>query len=383
MTRIAEIRTHPLAVPLAETLFTAHECHQKAHLIVVEVRTDDGLVGTAEIHATPMPAVCDWVSRFAALLKGRDALATTDNWEFLFSLTSPRPGGMFAKDGLPAPLGRSARANVMAAIGGIDLALWDIRGKAAGLPVWRLLGGSGAPVRSYATGGFYREGAPLDACAHELAGYVDAGYRAVKLKTGGLTIAEDVERIRATRAAIGPDVLLMLDMNAAFSLDDCIRFAHAVEPFDIFWLEEPLHWHLSPTDFAVLARATHIPIGHGERELTRHTVRDFIEHGGIRYVQFDATRAGGMTEAVRIAHLAEQHGVSIAPHLAPEIHSHLVAAFRTASFGVETMGGSDRNPLSYGLYTERMQMRDGMVDIPQGPGWGADVDWEFVGKHRA
>jgi D-galactarolactone cycloisomerase len=336
LTRIAEIRTHPLSVPLAETLYTAHECHQKAHLIVVEVRTDDGLVGTAEIHATPMPAVCDWVGRFAELLKGRDALATTDNWELLFSLTSPRPGGMFAKDGLPAPLGRSSRANVMAAIGGIDLALWDIRGKAAGLPVWRLLGGSGAPVRSYATGGFYREGAPLDACAHELAGYVAAGYRAVKLKTGGLTIAEEVERIRATRAAIGPDVLLMLDMNAAFSLEDCIRFAHAVEPFDIFWLEEPLHWHLSPTDFAVLARSTHIPIGHGERELTRHTVRDFIEQGGIRYVQFDATRAGGMTEAVRIAHLAEQHGVSIAPHLAPEIHSHLVAAFRTAAFGVET-----------------------------------------------
>ncbi|MCA3151993.1 MAG: hypothetical protein ING77_12525, partial [Rhodocyclaceae bacterium] len=121
MTRIAEIRTHPLSVPLAETLYTAHECHQKAHLIVVEVRTDDGLVGTAEIHATPMPAVCDWVARFAALLEGRDALATTDNWEFLFSLTSPRPRGMFAKDGLPAPLGRSARANVMAAIGGIDL----------------------------------------------------------------------------------------------------------------------------------------------------------------------------------------------------------------------------------------------------------------------
>ena len=179
------------------------------------------------------------------------------------------------------------------------------------------------------------------------------------------------------------DVLLMLDMNAAFSLEDCIRFAHAVEPFDIFWLEEPLHWHMSPTDFAVLARSTHIPIGHGERELTRHTVRDFIEHGGIRYVQFDATRAGGMTEAVRIAHLAEQHGVSIAPHLAPEIHSHLVAAFRTASFGVETMGGSDRNPLSYGLYRTRMQMRDGMVDIPQGPGWGAEVDWDFVGRHRA
>ncbi|MBC7781173.1 MAG: mandelate racemase/muconate lactonizing enzyme family protein [Proteobacteria bacterium] len=271
----------------------------------------------------------------------------------------------------------------MAALGGIDLALWDIRGKAAGLPVWRLLGGTGEPVRSYATGGFYREGAPLDDCAHELAGFVAAGYRAVKLKTGGLSITDEVVRIRAAREAIGADTLLMLDMNAAFSLDDCIAFARAVEAFNIFWLEEPLHWHLTPTDFARLARATHIPLGHGERELTRHSVRDFIVEGGIRFVQFDATRSGGMTEAVRIAHLAEQYGVSIAPHLAPEIHSHLVAAFRSASFGVETMGSAERNPLSYGLYRERMQMRDGMVAIPQQPGFGADVDWDFVASHRA
>ena len=383
MTRIAEIRTHPLSVPLSEHLFTAHERHTHAHLIVVEIRTDDGLVGTAEIHATPMQAICEWVGRFATILHGADALATTDNWERLFALTSPRPGGMFARDGLPAPLGRSARAQVMAAIGGIDLALWDIRGKAAALPVWRLLGGSGTPVRSYATGGFYREGAPLDDCARELAGYVAAGYRAVKLKTGGMSLADELVRIRATRQAIGPDTLLMLDMNAAYSLDDCIAFAHAVEPFDIFWLEEPLHWNLTPTEFARLAAATHIPIGHGERELTRHTVRDFIVDGGIRYVQFDATRAGGMTEAVRIAHLAEQFGVSIAPHLAPEIHSHLVAAFRNVSFGVETMGAADRNPLSYGLYRQRMEMKDGMGAIPQGPGFGAEVDWDFVSRHRA
>jgi len=383
MTRIAQIKTHPLSVPLAQTLYTAHERHTHAHLIVVEVRTDDGLIGTAEIHATPMPAVCDWVARFAELLEGRDALSTTANWEFLFSLTSPRPGGMFARDGLPAPLARSARANVMAAIGGIDLALWDIRGKAAGMPVWRLLGGSGEPIRSYATGGFYREGAALDDCAHELAGYVAAGYRAVKLKTGGLSLADEVKRIRLTREAIGPDVLLMLDMNAAYSLPDCIDFARAVESCDIYWLEEPLHWHLTPTDFAQLVRSTPIPVGHGERELTRHSVRDFIVEGGIRFVQFDATRAGGMTEAVRIAHLAEQYAVAIAPHLAPEIHAHLVAAFRGASFGVETMGAADRNPLSYGLYRQRMPLEDGQVTPPAGAGFGADVDWDFVDRHRA
>ncbi|MBC7781150.1 MAG: hypothetical protein H7125_13710, partial [Proteobacteria bacterium] len=119
MTRIADIRTHPLTVRLAEPLFTAHERHTSAHLIVIEVRTDDGLVGTAEVHATPMPAVCDWVARLAELVRGQDALATTALWERLFALTSPRPAGMFARDGLPMPFARSARAHVMAALGGI------------------------------------------------------------------------------------------------------------------------------------------------------------------------------------------------------------------------------------------------------------------------
>ena len=123
----------------------------------------------------------------------------------------------------------------------------------------------------------------------------------------------------------------MLDMNAAYDLPDCIEFARAVEPHRIFWLEEPLHWYLQPADFARLAAATPIPLAHGERELTRFTVRDFIVEGGIRYVQFDATRAAGFTEALRIAALAEQHGAMVAPHTAPEFHGHLgarIAALR-------------------------------------------------------
>ena len=137
----------------------------------------------------------------------------------------------------------------------------------------------------------------------------------------------------------------MLDMNAPYDLDDCIAFARAVEPLDIFWLEEPLHWYLQPADFVRLATATRIPLAHGERELTRFTVRDFIASGAIRYVQFDATRFAGFTEALRVAALAEQHGVMIAPHTAPELHAHLVAAFPRCGFGVESHGDAARDPV--------------------------------------
>ena len=162
------------------------------------------------------------------------------------------------------------------------------------------------------------------------------GYRAVKLKTGALSLPDEVTRIRAVREAIGPDVLFMLDMNAPYDVAGCIRFAEAVAPYDIFWLEEPLHWYLQPADFVRLAAASPIPLAHGEREWHRYTVRDFIDSGAIRFVQFDSTRHAGFTESLRIAHYAEQKGVSIAPHSAPHLHAHLVSAFGDAAFGAES-----------------------------------------------
>jgi len=172
---------------------------------------------------------------------------------------------------------------------------------------------------------------------------VKAGYRAVKLKTGAGSPEDEAKRVRTVREAIGKDVSLMLDMNAPYDVDVCIEFARLVEPLDIYWLEEPLHWYLQPADFVRLAAATSIPLAHGERELTRFTVRDFIASGAIRYVQFDSTRAAGFTEGLRVAALAEQHAVMIAPHTAPELHAHLVAALPRCGFGVESHGDTARN----------------------------------------
>jgi D-galactarolactone cycloisomerase len=270
----------------------------------------------------------------------------------------------------------------MAAIGGIDIALWDIKGKAAHMPIYRLLGGARQEVFTYATGGYYVEGAPLTACAEELGGFVAAGYRAVKLKTCGLSLDEELVRIRATRQAIG-DALLMLDMNAPYNVQECIRFARAVEPYNIFWLEEPLHWYLQPADYVRLAAAVSIPLAHGEREWHRFTVRDFITSGALRFIQFDATRHAGFTEALRIAYLAEQHGVIIAPHTAPHIHAHIVSAFGASAFAAESHGDHERNPIQHGLYTDGPVVRHGMLHLHDAPGFGVAIDWAFVQKHRA
>jgi L-alanine-DL-glutamate epimerase-like enolase superfamily enzyme len=385
MTRIASIATYPVSVPRPFPVWTAQEESKAWSVLLTEVKTDDGLIGYGEIHGAPMPRICEWIARFAEMIGGMDALAHEAVWDRLFALTCPRPGAIGVGDGganIPPPVPRGERTAVMAAIAGIDIALWDLKGKAAGLPVWRLLGGEHRPLFTYATGGYYRPGASNASYGEELARFLELGYRAVKLKTGASGPAAEAERVGAVRAALGEAPDLLLDMNAPYDLPDCIEFAHRVEPHRIFWLEEPLHWYLQPADFARLAAATPIPLAHGERELTRFTVRDFIAQGAIRYVQFDATRAAGFTEALRVAALAEQHGVMVAPHTAPEIHGHLVLALPRCAFGVESHGGRESDPLAYGLFHEHPELRDGHIHLGDRPGFGLDPDWAFVERYR-
>jgi len=379
---ITEVIPHPLSVPLKQPSWTAHEISTTATLILVEVRTDDGLVGYGEVQGGPQKDITNWVVQFGDLIRGMNALGHVDVWEKLFALTSPRPGGIAPTDGLPPPLPRGQRPQIMAAIGGIDIALWDIKGKAAKMPVYQLLGGSQPSVLTYATGGYYVEGAPLSACAEELTTFVEKGYRAVKMKTGALPLADEITRIQMTREAIG-DALLMLDMNAPYTVADCIRFARAVEPFDIYWLEEPLHWYLQPDDYVHLASATSIPLAHGEREWHRFTIREFLKSGALTFVQFDSTRHAGFTESLRIAHLAEQMGVCIAPHTAPHLHAHLVAAFGDKAFGAESHGDPDRHPIQHHLYSGGPEFRDGRLHLSDRPGFGIEVDRDYLTRYHA
>src|SRR5437763_2473776 len=197
MTRIAEIKTHTVSVARPEPVWTAHEELKAWSVILTEVRIDDGLVGYGLIHGSPMPRICEWVARFGEIARGMDALAHEAVWDRLFALTTPRPGAIEGKDGQMRPIPRGERSAVMAAIGGIDIALWDLKGKAAGMPVWRLLGGANRPLFTYATGGYYRPGAPNSAYAEEMVQLLELGYRAVKLKTGAEGVVADAERVDA------------------------------------------------------------------------------------------------------------------------------------------------------------------------------------------
>lgn len=379
--KITEVRAYALSIPLEQALWTAQEALKDSALVLVEVHTDAGLKGYGEIKGSPLKAIAEWVERLGALLIGADPLAHEIIWNKLFNLTVPRPRAMFGADGLVPPVARSSRPQVMAAIGGIDIALWDLKGKAAGLPVYSLLGGERRPILTYATGGYYPLDATIEGAARELAGFVAKGYCAVKLKTGGFSVEEEIERVAAVREAIGPKTQFMLDNNAAYGLNDCIRFAQGVERYDITWLEEPLHWYLQPKDYVQLAAETRIPLSHGEREIHRFTVRDFIECGAIRYLQFDSTRAAGLTEGLRVAQFAEQYGVYVVPHQSPEIHGHLVVAMPEVGYCVETHGSEKRDPLRHQVYREVIEMHDGYIHLNDKPGFGMEINWQAVERY--
>lgn len=378
--KIEAIVCHAIAVDLGRWYWVSRFPLRTGSELIVEIRTSDGAVGYGVVHGRSQKEIVRIIEAITPEIVGMDALAHETIWWKIFSLTTTRYGfDLERKTGVP--LGESKRDQILAALAGIDIALWDLKGKHAKLPVWRLLGGSNPEVFAYATGGYYfDEGDPVESVYDELASYVEAGFKAVKIKVGGVSIEEDVERVRQAREALGPHAL-MLDANCAYDIETATRAIRAFEPYEPFWFEEPLQWFDSIRGLGRLATRTTVPIASGESELTSWACRDLIELGGVRYVQFDSTKRGGITEYLRIAAQCHLNGVWLAPHHDPQVHGHLVAASANG-FGVETFTRSDRDPIWENLFTKRPEIRNGMLYLTEEPGFGVDINWDYVKRYR-
>ena len=219
----------------------------------------------------------------------------------------------------------------MEAIAGVDIAIWDAKAQALGIPLYQALGAVRSSVRGYASGGW----APGEEAEAELGGYAAKGFSAVKMRVvgrDGFSIANCVRRVKAARRGIGPDVELMVDAHGSLEVATAIKLARELEQYDIAWFEEPV----SPDDHAGQAevrRSTIIPIASGEREFTRFDFADLLERRALDIAQPDVARAGGLTEIRRIAALTSAHGVRLAPHawgsgvlFAASIHVAMAAA---------------------------------------------------------
>jgi L-alanine-DL-glutamate epimerase-like enolase superfamily enzyme len=330
----------------------------------VRIWSDDGIEGTGYTttlgHGTH--AIKDIVDRYyLPLLLGSDPVCHQGAWQAMYWSNAHWVG----------------RAGItQMALAAVDVALWDLRAKAFGVPLWRLVGGhKGGCVPSYNTdGGWLNFDVPQ--LVEEMAAIVEAGWPGVKMKVGKDDPREDVRRVTAVREALGPDIDLMLDVNQRWDLTTALTWAPRLAELDIRWLEEPL----DPDDVdghARLAAATSIPIALGEHVYSRVAFRDFIERGAVGYVQADVTRLGGVTEWLAVAELALAHHLPVVPHAGDlmRVHRHLGAG-HPASPLIECI------PWFQDLFEDPTDIREGVFHLGEQPGASTTFEPGAFARYR-
>ncbi len=315
------------------------------------------------------------------ILLGQDVLATEVLWQQMLALTY-RKG--WASSGW-------SRSQILASIAATDMALWDAKSKAAGVPVWKMLGAGESAIDCYIAGGYYRDGKTTQNLADECGRYAEQGFKAIKIRVGGRDIGEDVERVAAVRDAIGADVSLMIDANDAYDSETAIGAASRYEPHDIFWMEEPTRWYEGVDATKRVAARINIPIAGGEKAESRWEAAELVDRAGLTFMQFDGMKTGGPTEWMKVAAICGTAGLQMAPHHGPAIHAHLVAAIPNGTL-VEVFADPsryDEDELQWIRWDKQREafasypaIKDGRMLLTEAPGWGVDFDEDVAGRRR-
>ena len=350
---------------------------------VCRITTEDGIQGIGDGRGASLPQISALIHElFTPLLIGENPLHTQFLWDKLHAVTHEEDGRV--KEAFSAGVVRGALCAV-------DLALWDIKGKAAGMSVCELLGGKPHPVLAYIQKGFYVEGQSLSEMTDEAVRVLEAGgYRYLKMRVGRNGVDEARERVEAMRRALGDEIGLMVDANGAWELPEAIEGAHALEPYHLTWLEEPIprrprtlpeegyDWNV---ELGKLGRETSIPLAAGENHQGLFEFNELVTKGKPKYMQLDvAKHSGGVSEWVKILGLCQANGILMAPHLVPQFHVHLVAA-ASNGFIVECGDDEKQHPSWPGLFPGWPELKEGYMECPAGPGWGLEINDEMVRKH--
>lgn len=373
--KIDDIRTHVLEAPLSEPFGWSFSSTTVRASCLVEIVSDSGISGWGECYG-PARINAAIVQALKPRLIGRDPTATDVIWMDLYNHFRD-----YGQKGV-----------VVSAISGIDIALFDLKGRHLGVPASTLLGGAWrSSVDAYATGTYRRgSGDPMDYVVEEVRGYVREGFKAVKLKIG-FGVAEDTALIRAVREAVGPGISLMLDANHGFDALEAIALGRAVADCDIGWFEEPV----VPDDlgsYEEVRRGQPIPVAGGECEFTRWGFREVFQRRAMDIVQPDTCAAGGLSECKKIADMAAAFGVRYLPHvwgtgigLAASLQ--LIAALpdvpprHTPRAPILEFDRSE-HPFRQAVLKTPIEHAGGRVAIPTGPGLGVEVDRESIARYR-
>ena len=360
--KVTKLEAYVLRAPdTGRPHWVSHFIVPRANELLLRLHTDEGLEGIGQATSyTPIEHVVNaFRSGIAELIVGADPLAPERIYQRLFGLTSQR---LAHEKGWT----REALVRISAAV---DIAVWDIVGKAAGLPLYRLFGGYRDEVPCYVTCAYYRDDKTRAELRDEIAMLKAQGHTGFKAKAGGLPLAEDIERLAVVREVIGDDNDLMVDVNRGWDLATAVEGARLLEPLRPRWLEEPVRWADDRRELKLLARQTRIPLSAGESELTSYGCRALLEEQAIQILQFDCTMMGGFTEGRKLAALCEFNHVQVAPHHDCFIHAHIVAA-SPAGCIVESFTDPERDPLQAELFEDPPRIGNGRLKLKDAPGLG-------------
>jgi L-alanine-DL-glutamate epimerase-like enolase superfamily enzyme len=342
----------------------------KASRLILKLHTDAGITGEGEGSGG-----ADLFRKgFGSLVVGEDPFMVGRIWEKMFAATYGRE---------PSTRGWS-EYGVISAMAPVDAALYDIMAKSTGLPLYKFLGGYRDSVPVYVTGGYYREGKGIPELVEEIRGYVGQGFNAIKLKVGGIsggyTVEDDYNRVKAVREAVGPAVRLMLDANNGWDVETTIRASNKMYDLDITWLEEPLPWYDDVEPLKQVKANTRIPLASGEHEITRWGARRLMETGAIDFMQFDANAHAGITEWRKIAGMAAMSHIRMAPHHEPALHAHLLASVPNG-YILESFANPDRDPFWFEIYDRKPRIEKSILYLDDTPGLGVEFNQKALARY--
>ena len=354
--KISRFKTRLVDVPFDRPIATAIHQMRSVGCVLLELETDQGLVGESYVftlNGVRLKALHEMLLGFAHQVEGRDPHDVGAIGQAMWDEMNPIGHKGFS----------------IAALTAIDTACWDLIGKAAEQPLHKLFGACRDRVHTYASGGLWLSQS-IDECLSEASAFIESGFRAMKIRLGSPKIHQDIERVRALREAIGPDVELLADANQAFSVKQAIRLGRELEAFALCWLEEPVPYQ-DLRGCAEVRNALTTPVAAGETEYTRYGMRDILDARAVDILMPDLQRIGGLSEMRRACALAAAHDVPVSTHLFTE-HSLCIAGAEPNCVSVEHM------PWYAPLFNESMQIRDGMIDIPDRPGTGFSFNAEAI-----
>ncbi|MFM9980573.1 MAG: mandelate racemase/muconate lactonizing enzyme family protein [Burkholderiales bacterium] len=369
--KIVDIKAYPTSFPVPKSAQVTLGIGTaiKRDAVVVKVTTAGGLVGWGESHhGRAHTAVAKLIeTTLKRLVLGMDASDVVGVWGKIYKMQLGSHG---------------MGAGCCLAMSGIDCALWDIRGQAAGMPIYKLIGGAYRGIPAYAGGVSLGYQPPQELIA-ELKPHLKTGYKAVKLRIGD-NPKNDLMRIRAVRKAIGDDIAILTDANTGYTVNDARAVMPAMEDLNVAWLEEPFPAH-DYASYALAATFSSTPLAAGENHYTRFEFNRVIEDGSITVLQPDLSKTGGLTEALRIAHMASAYKLSINPHSSMTGMNHAIS--------IHFLAGIDNGGYFEGDVSKANKFRDELCSTPykvdkdgkvwplDKPGLGLEVDEKFLIKH--